>query len=71
MECNGMKISELIRIIEQYDPSSDILIAGKPNGYRNFKIEKHANTSTEKGGLPIVAIEATEDIGLSHVIIEE
>jgi hypothetical protein len=66
-----MKVSELTSILEQYDPDSDVLISGKPSGYLDFKIERHENTSIEKDGLPIVAIEPTEEIGMIFVTIDE
>jgi hypothetical protein len=66
-----MKLSDLMDALSEYDASSDVLIAGKPSGYLNFKIEKHDDTSIEKGGLPIIALEATEEIGPIFVTVKE
>jgi hypothetical protein len=66
-----MKASELVLFLEDYDPSSDVLLAGVPGGYLDFKIEIRDGTSVEKGGLPIIAIKATRQIQMLHIIAEE
>jgi hypothetical protein len=58
-----MKVSELISALKQYDEDSNVLVAGKPSGYRDFKVETRYDATIEKGGRPIVALEATEEIG--------
>jgi hypothetical protein len=66
-----MKSSELVRFLEEYDPSSDVLIAGVPGGYLDFKMEMRDGASLEQGGLPILAIKATRQIQMLHIIVEE
>jgi hypothetical protein len=66
-----MKLSDLVDNLSQYDGASDVVIAGAPGGYLDFKIEVRDGVSLDKEGLPIIAIKATKQIEKIHVTVEE
>jgi hypothetical protein len=69
-----MKVSELIDILKQYDPSEEVVMAAKTYQmpastpysrslqYFHFVINKHKGQLGAKGSSNIVAIEMTEEI---------
>jgi hypothetical protein len=59
-----MKVSELIELLKQYDPSEEVVIATKrwlPANYFHFVVEQHRGQFA-KGKLTVVALEATDGV---------
>jgi hypothetical protein len=55
-----MKLSDLMNVLSDYDPSSEVLIGGKQS-YLDFKVVVHEGKSVSDERLPIIAIEPTEE----------
>jgi hypothetical protein len=55
----NMKVSELIEALEQFDDDADVVISMKTPGlgYYEFKVVEHEDSSFERGGMNIVALE--------------
>ena len=60
----AMKVSELIKQLEQYDPSADVVIASTPYGkYFNFRVNEQAGlAATEGASSGAVTLEITDEI---------
>jgi hypothetical protein len=66
-----MKVSELIDILKQYDPSEDVVIGTKsylPKPYSrvpeyfHFAVKEHQGQVGAKGSSTIVALEMTDEV---------
>ena len=64
-----MKVYELQAILDCHDPTADVAIATKHGrAYFNFKVEKHLGSAITDG-YPIVALEVTDEVGLTVVAV--
>jgi hypothetical protein len=66
-----VKLSDLMDVLSQYDPETDVLIAAKPSGtYFEFEIKQQTNHVME-GGSALVTLEPTELAGSIEVTAQE
>jgi hypothetical protein len=62
-----MKIYELKALLDQHDPTADVVIATKHDrAYFHFKVEKHLGSAITRGQ-PLVALEVTDEVGLTVI----
>jgi hypothetical protein len=64
-----MKVYELQALLDCHDPTADVVISTKHNrAYFDFKVEEHLGSAITKGQ-PLVALEMTDEIGLTVVTV--
>ena len=57
-----MKVSELIDILKQYDPSDDVAVATQHDeAYFNFIVKEHKGRGVTKGRSSVVALAVTDE----------
>jgi hypothetical protein len=64
-----MKVYELQAILDCHDPTADVVIATKHDrAYFNFNVKKHLGSPITDGH-PLVALEMTDEVGLTVVAV--
>jgi hypothetical protein len=67
-----MKVSELIDILDHYDPDDDVVISAQPTQtYFHFVVTQHSSQSLTEGKGYVVALEPTEQVGVIIVTLED
>jgi hypothetical protein len=62
-----MKVHELKAILDRHDPTADVVISTKHNrAYFHFRVEEHVGSAITEGQ-PLVALELTDEVGLTVV----
>jgi hypothetical protein len=57
-----MRVSELIDILDHYDPDDDVIVSAQPDSYFQFIVTKHSGQSIIEGKSYVVALEPTDQI---------
>jgi hypothetical protein len=62
-----MKVHELQAILDRHDPTADVVICTKHNkAYFHFRVEERVGSAITEGQ-PLVALELTEEVGLTVI----